>query len=161
MDLGKYLALTDRCKLNNSISCCSVFYFSESLVCYAHWFHWGLEGRAWEISPSLSCYKNMVQKLTTEYFHIVAVVELFETTTMVKSCTDGLAWLSVFVLISDIILPPEKRIINVRQQPCSVRSERDAGTYVEFCRLPERLGSSSNNINENNDNSNNNIITTL
>lgn len=47
-----------------------------------------------------------------------------------------------------------KRIINVRQRPCSVRSERDAGTYVEFCRLPERLGSSSNN-NNNNDNDNN------
>lgn len=47
-----------------------------------------------------------------------------------------------------------KRIINVRQRPCSVRSERDAGTYVEFCRLPERLGSSSNNNNDN-DNDNN------
>lgn len=111
----------------------------------------------------------MVQKLMTEYLFslfiihlfLVAVVEPFETATMVKSCTDGLAWLSVCVLISDIILPPEKKIINVRQQPCSVRSERDVGTYVEFCRLPERLGSSSNNINENNDNSNNNIITTL
>lgn len=57
-------------------------------------------------------------------------------------------------LINDTILPPEKRIIKVRQRPCSVRSERDAGTYVEFCGLPEMLGSSSNNNNNNNDNNN-------
>ncbi len=61
-------------------------------------------------------------------------------------------------LISDNILPAEKRIINVNQQPCSVRSERDVGTYVEFCRLPVMLGSSSNNNSDNNNNKNNNNI---
>lgn len=78
------------------------------------------------------------------------------TVYFVLYCDDTPAWLSFFFwfwsVIASFLL--RKRIINVRQRPCSVRSERDAGTYVEFCRLPERLGSSSNNNNDN-DNDNN------
>lgn len=68
-----------------------------------------------------------------------------------KSCANGLTWLSVvFVVISGAFFSPERRLIHVKQQPCSVRSERDVGTYVEFCGLPEKLGGSSNNNNNNN-----------
>lgn len=76
----------------------------------------------------------------------MSLAELFKTATIVKSRTDGVA-LGCCVVISGTTFPSERRIINVRQKPCSVRSERYAGTYVEFCRLPEKLGGSSNNNN--------------
>lgn len=46
--------------------------------------------------------------------------------------------------MADTILPPGKRIIRVKRQPCSVRCESESRTYVEFWGLPQKSSSSSN-----------------
>lgn len=57
----------------------------------------------------------------------------------------------IFALINSSLRPPtfiyfiylfstkKKRLINVRERPCSVWGERDSGTYVEICSLPEKV----------------------
>ena len=50
----------------------------------------------------------------------------------------------LWLWVPDTILPPGKRIIRVKRQPCSVRCKSETRTYVEFCGLPQKSSSSSN-----------------
>ncbi|MED6266674.1 hypothetical protein CHARACLAT_004433 [Characodon lateralis] len=70
-------------------------------------------------------------------------LEMFSWLALVFSCSS---------LMTDMVVPSERQIIIVKQRPCSVSVRGDAGTYIEFCGLPEKLGGSSNNDDSNNSN---------
>lgn len=112
--------------------------------------------------PELALHSPQYSDVSSHHHHHLQKLLKDMTASTVSNAAAGrsAAGSEFSFLMADIILPPGKRIVRVKRQPCSVRCESETRTYVEFCGLPQKSSSSGNGSDSDN-NRKRHIIKTL